>query len=245
MTSRDKESKGSILSEFEADHLTAEVVAQYLFDHPDFFKGRETLVEKLALPHQQQGAVSLVGIQLQRHRERIEALEEEITTLMSLAARNDKTFYEFMSLQESLLKCRDLQSVLRAITQTALDLNLKGYVKLLNTEKGGDSLSMESWQRFTTNHLNGKDAYLGRLRKADRELLFGDASVPELGSYVVLPLKRQFAQGFLIFSSEDGGHFQPDMDTLFLRHLALVLSYLCESLEWRQLEEDNVRPSTA
>ncbi|MEP8043392.1 DUF484 family protein, partial [Vibrio parahaemolyticus] len=28
------------------------------------------------------------------------------------------------------------------------------------------------------------------------------------------------------FSSEDGGHFQPDMDTLFLRHLSLVSYYL-------------------
>ncbi|MCY9873693.1 DUF484 family protein [Vibrio barjaei] len=237
------------MSEFEANHLTAEVVAQYLSDHPDFFKGRESLVESLSLPHQQQGAVSLVGIQLQRQRERIEALEEEITALMSLAARNDKTFYEFMSLQENLLKCRDLQSVVNAIKQTAQGLNLNGYLKLID-EQSADPLSMESWQRFTTNHLNGKDAYLGRLRQADRTMLFteqqiANGKVPELGSYVVLPLKRQFAQGLLIFSSEDGGHFQPDMDTLFLRHLALVVSYLCESLEWQAQEEDDVRPSTA
>lgn len=238
------------MSEFEANHLTAEVVAQYLSDHPDFFKGRESLVESLSLPHHQQGAVSLVGIQLQRQRDRIEALEEEITALMSLAARNDKTFYEFMSLQENLLKCRDLQGVFAAITQTAKGLGLRGYLKLLDHEKNADPLSMESWQRFTTNHLNGKDAYLGRLRQADRTMLFteqqiAEGQVPELGSYVVLPLKRQFAQGLLIFSSEDGGHFQPDMDTLFLRHLALLVSYLCDSLDWQAQEEDDVRPSTA
>ncbi|MGF1774621.1 DUF484 family protein [Vibrio wakamikoensis] len=238
------------MSEFEASHLTAEVVAEYLSDHPDFFKGRESLVESLSLPHQQQGAVSLVGIQLQRQRERIEALEEEITALMSLAARNDRTFYEFMSLQENLLKCHDLQSVVSAIKYTATGLNLRGYLKLIDSDDHADPLSMESWKRFTTNHLNGKEAYLGRLRQADRSMLFteqqiSDGQVPELGSYVVLPLKRKFAQGLLIFSSDDGGHFQPDMDTLFLRHLALVVSYLCEHLDWQVQEEDNVRPSHA
>ncbi|CAH0527385.1 DUF484 family protein [Vibrio hippocampi] len=239
------EKKGTVLSEFEANYLTEEVIAQYLADHPDFFKDRESLVETLSLPCHQQGTVSLVGVQLQRQRERIEALEEEITTLMSLAARNDKTFYEFMALQEALLKCSNLPSVVRAIEATAHDLGLKGYVKLLNHKDDTHAISMENWQRFNTNHLNGKAAYLGRLRQADRQLLFGQHPVPEMGSYVVMPLKRQFAQGFLIFSSDEGGHFQPDMDTLFLRHLAMLVSYLCESLEWQSNEDVHVESHTA
>ncbi len=233
------------MSQFEADNLTAEVVAQYLQEQPDFFNGRESLIERLSLPHQQQGTVSLVGIQLKRQRDRIEALEEEITALMSLAARNDKTFYEFMSLQEVLLKCSDFNSVIQAIRATARSLNLKSYVKLLNHEQAPHALSMDSWQRFSANHLNGKEAYLGRLRQADRDSLFSDDNAPELGSYVVLPLKRQFAQGILAFSSEDGGHFQPEMDTLFLRHLSYLVSYLSDNLVWHRHEEEHVRPNTA
>jgi uncharacterized protein YigA (DUF484 family) len=233
------------LSQFEADNLTAEIVAQYLQEHPDFFNGREALIERLSLPHQQQGTVSLVGIQLKRQRDRIEDLEEEITTLMSLAARNDKTFYEFMSLQETLLKCSDFSSVIQAIRTTAHSLKLKSYIKLLNHEHSPHALSMDSWQRFSANHLNGKEAYLGRLRQADRDSLFADDHAPELGSYVVLPLKRQFSQGILAFSSEDGGHFQPEMDTLFLRHLSYLVSYLSDNLVWHSHEEEHVRPNTA
>ncbi|TKF18759.1 DUF484 family protein [Vibrio genomosp. F6] len=231
------------MSQVEANALTAEIVAEYLRDNPDFFLQRRELVDRLSLPNHQQGAVSLVEVQLKRQRQRIEELEEEITTLMSLAASNDRTFYEFMELQEQILQCDNIAQVVKAIKLKAKDLGLKAYVRLLNQEvpelrlSPELNLSKEGWARFSTNHLNGKDAYLGRLRKADREALLGEHSGPELGSYVVLPLVKQSSLGALAFSSEDGGHFQPHMDTLFLRHLALVVAHLIETLTWPENDE--------
>lgn len=231
------------MSQVEANALTAEIVAEYLRDNPDFFLQRRELVDRLSLPNHQQGAVSLVEVQLKRQRQRIEELEEEITTLMSLAANNDRTFYEFMELQEQILQCDNIAQVVKAIKLKAKDLGLKAYVRLLNQEvpelrlSPELNLSKEGWARFSTNHLNGKDAYLGRLRKADREALLGEDSGPELGSYVVLPLVKQSSLGALAFSSEDGGHFQPHMDTLFLRHLALVVAHLIETLTWPENDE--------
>ncbi|WP_162045353.1 DUF484 family protein [Vibrio taketomensis] len=222
------------MSHIEADALTAEVVAEYLRDNPDFFVQRRELVDRLALPMQEQGAVSLVHIQLNRQRQRIEELEEEITTLMSLAANNDKTFHEFMQLQEQLLKCDSLLEVIKEVEAKAKALGLLAYVRLFDAPSKHYQLSYEHYQRFATNNLNGKSAYLGRMRKADRELLFGESNrTPELGSYVVLPLVKGKIQGLIAFSSDDGGHFQPHMDTLFLRHLALVLSYLIVTLPWQ------------
>ncbi|WP_045381904.1 DUF484 family protein [Vibrio campbellii] len=233
------------MSEVEADALTAEVVAQYLKYHPDFFVQRPELVDRLSLPHADLGAVSLVHIQMNRQRQRIEELEEEITTLMSLAANNDRTFYEFMDLQGQILKCGDFKQVISAIELKAKDLGLKAYVRLLSQCDATTQLSKESYQRFATNHLNGKEAYLGRLRKVDREALFGDMDVPEMGSYVVLPLVKKQTLGVLAFSSEDGGHFQPDMDTLFLRHLSLVVAHLAQTLVWQSHDDDNSQHSSA
>ncbi len=233
------------ISEVEADALTAEVVAQYLKDHPDFFVQRPELVDRLSLPHADLGAVSLVHIQMNRQRQRIEELEEEITTLMSLAANNDRTFYEFMDLQGQILKCGDFKQVISAIELKAKDLGLKAYVRLLSQCDATTQLSKESYQRFATNHLNDKEAYLGRLRKVDREALFGDMDVPEMGSYVVLPLVKKQTLGVLAFSSEDGGHFQPDMDTLFLRHLSLVVAHLAQTLVWQSHDDDNSQHSSA
>lgn len=218
----------------QAEALTAEVVAEYLKDHPDFFQQRSQLVEQLSLPDSQAGTVSLVHIQMARQRQRIEELEEEITTLMSLAANNDRTFHEFMALQEQLLKCTDLQTGCRAIERSANKLGLTAYIKWTLSPEAGYALNQEDWQRFVTNHLNGKSAYLGRLRQADRQLLFGtQCRAPEMGSYVVLPLEVAEGAGMLAFSSQDGGHFQPCMDTLFLRHLALLLTHLISALPWQ------------
>jgi hypothetical protein len=216
----------------EPDSLTAEVVAKYLSDCPDFFLHRQELVEKLTLPTREQGAISLVEVQLQRQRQKIAELEEEITQLMSLASSNDRTFYEFMDLQEQVLKSTSIAGLIGRVNDKAKALRLRGYVLLKNAPEPRWQISPENLQQFATNHFNGKEAYLGRLRKTDRELLFGDYPVPELGSYVVLPLRKSTLQGVLAFSSEDGGHFQPNMDTLFLRHLALVVSHLVETLAW-------------
>lgn len=226
--------------------LTAEVVANYLRDNPDFFIHRRELVDRLALPHQEQGAVSLVHVQMNRQRQRIEELEEEITALMSLAKSNDRTFHEFMQLQEQILKCEDLFTAIKAIEEKAKELDLVAYVRLIESKSTYYSLNKESYQRFAINHLNGKNAYLGRMRKADRELLFEEGdSAPEMGSFVVLPLEKSQLQGILVFSSSDGGHFQPHMDTLFLRHLSLVLSHLIATLPWQSESDDRISSTSA
>ncbi|WP_428773591.1 DUF484 family protein [Vibrio sp.] len=231
------------MAEIEADALTAEVVAQYLRDNPDFFQQRRELVEQLRLPVEQPGAVSLVHIQLNRQRERISELEEEITALMSLAANNDKTFHEFMQLQEQLLKCDSIDSAIEAIEKKAQQLGLAGYVRLVDCEQTRLRLCPDHYQRFAASHLNGKSAYLGRLRQADRNGLLQDSHTPEMGSYVILPLVKSKLLGVLAFASEDGGHFQPHMDTLFLRHLALVFSHLLLTLPWHRQDERRCTPT--
>lgn len=227
------------MSQVEADALTAQVVAEYLRDNPDFFLHRPELVDHLAIPHQQVGSVSLVHVQLNRQRQRIDELEEEITSLMSLAATNDVTFHSFMDLQQQMFKCTSLDNVFLVIKAKAKELNLRAHLRLVDGPTKEYSLDHLSLQRFATNHFNGKPAYLGRLKQSDRVALFGDFSnAPEFGSYVVLPLRSQQAQGILAFSSEDGGHFQPSMDTLFLCHLSQVLIHLMDILPWRITSHD-------
>ncbi|MGR5120608.1 DUF484 family protein [Vibrio astriarenae] len=234
------------MSQVEANALTAEVVTEYLRDHPDFFLSRPELVERLALPHQDQGAVSLVHVQLQRQRQRIEELEEEITALMSLARQNDQTFHDFMGLQEQVLKSLSVTEAISSVEQLAKDLSLVAYVKLVESEDTQYQISTDVFKRFVTNHLNGKPAYLGRLRQADRQALFSEQeNAPELGSYVVLPLGFKQPYGLIAFSSEDGGHFQPQMDTLFLRHLALVLTHVINTQPWQTVVSDERVCSTS
>ncbi len=226
------------MSHPQADALTEEVVAEYLRENADFFNHHRQLLDGLVIPTQEQGAVSLVQIQLNRQRERIEALQEEITSLMSLAANNDRTFYDFMDLQERILKCEDFKSVVQTIETMAEQLSLVAYIRLFEHRHPDIALNREHFQRFCASHLNGKDAYLGRLRNADRDALFGEHTTPDLGSFAILPLVRKQTLGILAFSSSDGGHFQPEMDTLFLRHLSLTVAHLAQTLPWQCHNEE-------
>ncbi len=154
------------MSQLEADALTAEIVAEYLKDNPDFFKHRPELIDRLTLPNQQSGSVSLVHVQMSRQRQRIEELEEEITALMSLAANNDRTFHEFMELQEQILKCNYFSDVCCLIEEKARALNLTGYIRLLDNQNANYSLTKEQWSRVYNKHFKFKRAYQGRQRKA-------------------------------------------------------------------------------
>ncbi len=214
--------------------LTPDMIEQYLREHPDFFYHRPELVDKIKLPRPDAGAVSLVHLQLNRQRTRIEELEEEITTLMSLASSNDRTFHAFMDLQDTMLQQKTVINALKAISQTAADLNLRAYIRFLDAPEDSYCIEKLNLQRFSTNHFNGQQVFLGRLKKADRDTLFGEAArAPEFGSYAVLPVSTQLGHGIMAFSSDDGGHFQPCMDTLFLRHLSVVLTHLVNTLPWR------------
>ncbi|MBD1576433.1 DUF484 family protein [Vibrio sp. S11_S32] len=218
-----------------ADNLTAEIVADYLKDHPDFFADRGRLLDRLSISHQQQGAVSLVEIQMRRQRQKIEELEEDITQLMSLAAKNDRTFHQLMDLQQQLLRCDSLSQLVTALDGYANNIGLKSHIFLLDQQYNKWALEAETHQRFITNHLNGKQAYLGRLNRNDRHALFGgdrfaSDELSELGSYVILPLVRKESLGLLAFSSQEGGHFQPEMDTLFLNHLCALVAFLVVSI---------------
>lgn len=216
----------------QPDHLTAETVAEYLKDNRDFFQERPELVERLSFSHQQQGAVSLVEVQMRRQRQRIEELEEDITQLMSLAAKNDRTFHQLMDMQQQLLACDSLFQLDALMTEHTQKMGLKAHLLLLDQNDTSWHLSSETYKRFVTNHLNGKEAYLGRLNRHDRHALFGGDrfakdELAELGSYVILPLYHQSTSfGLLTFSSQEGGHFQPEMDTLFLRHLSSLVAFL-------------------
>ena len=79
-----------IAQELDISAIDAELVADYLRANPDFFAHYPNVLQRLNLKHQQDGSVSLIERQQRVLREKITALEDEITALMSQAQRNEK-----------------------------------------------------------------------------------------------------------------------------------------------------------
>ncbi|GAL07764.1 protein of unknown function DUF484 [Photobacterium aphoticum] len=88
----------------------------------------------------------------------------------------------------------------------------------------------QDFDEFRRSHLASRPVYLGRLRKLERERLFEQA--PPLGSFLVMQIGQERPIGMLAFASADGGHFQPDMDTLFVEQLATLLARLTHHWEY-------------
>ena len=71
------------LSQFLDDSL----IEDYLSENPNFFTKHPALLNKLNITTQEQGTVSLVQRQQRMMREKIVTLEDEITSLMSIATQ--------------------------------------------------------------------------------------------------------------------------------------------------------------
>ncbi|NGN99666.1 DUF484 family protein [Grimontia sp. S25] len=207
-----------------AEALTEEAVAAFLKDNPDFFHRQPQLAAQLRVPHTERGAVSLVEIQLGRLRERVAELEEDITQLMSIAAGNENLFRAFSHAHKALFAAESEDDIHKALLELANSLHL--VVSLRLYDGGHHQLNRKSVDAVKAAHFCGQRIYLGRLRKVDGDQFVTQA--PELGSYALVPVFKGKELGFLTFASQDGGHFQPSMDTLFVEqiaeHIAILLT---------------------
>ncbi|MDP5137437.1 DUF484 family protein [Rheinheimera baltica] len=204
----------------ETDLLAAHVVYDYLQDHPEFFQQYPQLLANLRLPHQQRGSVSLVERQLELQREKIQALEDDITRLMSVARQNEQIFLAFNQLQAQLYQTTTLQQAQANLQQFTAAMP---QVQACRLVRFSDEQSTHPFQMLLTRRLNQQGVYLGRLNKEEQQGLFGD-NIHSVA--LVLIVTAEQPQALLAFGSEQDDHFQPSMDKLFISHLATILSQL-------------------
>lgn len=275
--------------------ITDDDIAIYLQNNPDFFYKKPALLTTIRLPHAERGAVSLIEAQLDKLRQKIASLEDEITALMTRANQNDVLFKTFAKTHRALFAATQLKDIQKALDELATSLRLSVYLGVYNNidlennnqlqDKAQhlENVNAAKIEAFKARHLRGKSVYLGRLSKKEGALFM--PSPPELGSYAILPisydhhyekalnntklnelaferqviseLKTQAAKseknqelqksqelqikqgqskkqemGFLVFASQDGGHFQPEMDTLFITQLSVQIGFLLQ--KWQR-----------
>lgn len=202
-------------------------VRDYLEKDPDFFSRHRDLLDKVRLPHAQRGSVSLVDIQLERLREQNRHLQEEITDLMTIAARNERIYRVYSELYVQLLECDNLEAVLQILeTQLKNQLELPIVALRLCEERAWDgdrqlALLRDEADKLINRRLQGHPYYFGRLTKAEQKLLFAEQSVE---SVALILLGDEQRHGILAIGSNDPNHFQPNMDSLLLEQVRVLLS---------------------
>lgn len=207
--------------------LTDELVATYLADNPDFFLRNPALLNSLRLQDNQRGAVSLVERQQQQLRQKVQALEEEITGLMSVANANEQLFRLYSDLYLKLIDSQNSVQLLDTLEQVTIELLSMSQLKLWlkpEFELSHNNIATNDCYGVMKNRLSKEDYYFGRLQQTEQQLIF--SSVSE-GSVVLVKLEHDGTElGFLAINSNDAEHFDPRMDTLLIGQFRKLVAKL-------------------
>jgi len=158
--------------------------------------------------------------QLEMQREKIVALEDDITRLMSVARQNEQLFLAFNQLQAQLYQADNLQQAEHSLQQFTAAMPQVAQCRLLRFDQ---QHSASEFQLLLSRRLNEQGIYLGRLNKEEQQGLFP----PQIHSVALILISNEEQPlALLAFGSEQDDHFQPSMDKLFISHLATILAQL-------------------
>lgn len=213
--------------------LDAEQVAAWLALNPQFFAGRDALLELLEIPHERGQAVSLVERQLTLLRARNLELRTRLTRLMDIARDNDRLFQRTRNMIVEMLDADSLEGLVAAIEDSLRHDFQVPFVSLLlfsdQPPTVGRWVSPGEAQQAIGALLGGQKTVCGVLRGSELAFLFGDTA-PEIGSAAVAVLEHQGVRGVLALGSPDPQHYKSSLGTIFLGHVAEVIARLLPGL---------------
>ncbi len=217
------------------DHspVSADQVAAYLRDNPEFFEQRPELLELLRLPDSKGQAVSLLERQASILRERNTELRDRLNGLLDVARENDHLFDKTRKLTLSLLEARSPEKLFRNLLGSLTDDFRSDRVSLMLYDREvpilGDLRNQIRCVDSTAlppalNHLlrNGK-AVCGAMRQEEMEALFKEHAT-DIRSAAMVPLEYQGRLGLLAIGSKSAMHFRSSLGTLFITHIGQILS---------------------
>jgi len=203
-----------------AEPFDEQIIREYLLDNPDFFCRFPELLLAMRMPHGERGTISLVERRQELLRSRVQQLEEEITALMAMAARNEKIFRFNNELSFKLLECEDLGEVRQCLSEGLKQQFGFSHVRLITVHDIDSELSAIWSNRLAKGH------YFGRLTQQEARRLFG----ADVGSVALTRLSEDCGQVVFAIASQDPAHFHPEMDNLLLDQLRRLLDHLLPKL---------------
>lgn len=210
--------------------LDDSLIEDYLIENPNFFTKHPALLNKLNITTTEQGTVSLVQRQQRIMREKIVTLEDEITSLMSIASQNQRLYQKFSNLFFELLNCQNLIEIDEKLTHhfvNELELDYVSF-KLYSSEVPKSlNINRSDLDNLLVQRLGRGYHYFGRINQQEQNVLFG---CPKSGSVALIALGNKGDLGLLSINSNDPNHFHPDMDNLMLMQLTKLISSIALKL---------------
>jgi hypothetical protein len=222
----------------EDQAISAEQVAAWLLQHPDFFQGHEELLDHLRIPHPHTGeAVSLLERLVQRLRCRYQEMEQRQNEMLKAARDSENVVNRLHHLALELMTCDGLDAVVATCNEMLRgDFKADNVVlRLIGHGKSRDGLHFISPDDKSLKQLatlfRKRQPVCGRLRPRQQIFLFGEEGA-DIKSAVLIPLYEAREIGVLALGSANEARFYPGMGTLFIAQLGdLVARALARHLE--------------
>lgn len=204
--------------------LSADDVAQYLKDHPDFFDEYAEMLAEIYVPHPHGGrAIPIAERQIVTLRDKARALEDKLRELIQFGRENDTTIERLHQFALAMASARNVDDVLAALyAHLRADFSvphvaLRLWAKSEDERHEFEPVSPEV--RVFADSL--ADPYFSPAPMFETMGWFGvaegDAQMQSFG-YAVLRSDRPL--GLLAMASGDPDRFRPDMGSLYVKRLA-------------------------
>lgn len=228
-----------IQQDIQKGYITEHEVSEYLRQHLEFFEANTQLLGELKLPHNMNGAVSLVERQITVLRDKNRQLRAHLHDLIKVARENDSLNQRLHHLILELLQTKTLEQVIdcwygNLLKNFSVDaIGLRLFAKPLHDDCDGWQGRPEfvarndpSLTAFAKLIKEGKPV-CGRLVQQQQCLFdhYGGDHAKKIGSVVILPLLDKSCFGLMALGSNDTQRFHPGKGMAFLQQLAELISW--------------------
>jgi len=211
--------------------INDEKVAQYLQANPEFFQYHENLLENLRVPHSNTGiAISLIEKQVSLLRNQKNELDKQLQSLIQAARNNEQIINRMQRFTLDIIHAHSIDDIIM-LCQEEMQNNFNAdYVgiKLIGDPTkykdnsafvANDDVLLQSFQPLFKN----RKPLCGRITKKQCQLMFPN-HIDDIHSAVLAPLQNAENIGIIALGSDDEFRFQTSMGTLFISHLAEIIT---------------------
>lgn len=224
--------------------LDPEQVAFWLARHPDFFVGREGLLQQLKVPHPNinGAAVSLLERLVVDLRHRAESAEGRLEQLLDTARHTETQYRRLRETLLALVDAEDRDMLAQALATQMSErfstpaLALWCPATLSDTEPTPPQPPRHVLDQHASTRLaallDGRTSRCAKLGVSDWKCLLPHVVAPKkAGSCAVTRLSAGEPLGYLLLASPDPEQYRASMDTLFTEYLGDITARLLVRLE--------------
>lgn len=205
--------------------VSAQQIASFLEQNPDFFDTYPNLLADIRVQHESGKAVSLIEKQVAVLREQKKKLKKQLQELLEVARENDELDRRVHQLTLRLIECRSPRAVLDALTlYLTRDFGADAVTVRLRTPPPGTTHivlpEFESGAELAgfDKAIQDNKPLCGRFKPEQVQYLFG-AKAEGIESAALVPLNDDVVFGLLAIGARDAQRFHADQGTLFLIQL--------------------------